>query len=307
MNRYCRAIILPFIVILASCGNGERVPTCDWYVNAAMGNNNNAGTPGAPFKTITYALTRTKSGEVVCAAPGTYNAVSGETFPIVVPANVALRSLEGRAGTVVEGGGTYSLAFGTVKLGFYASDQSTIDGFTIKVPSADVVGIDVGIATESGAAVLKNNAFVGIAMGHEGGAAIATGGSAAPLIADNTMTGCHDGIGSFGASAPVIRRNIMTLNEDQAVDAQENAVPDLGTPADPGRNTIKDNGSRGLFNETADSIIQAAGNTWNVNCTTDASGHYTTQLIKGAYDNATACPGELSNFRIENEGASIQL
>lgn len=303
MNGLCRLLILVFVAVLASC----KPRTCDWYVNADSGNNDSAGIRGAPFKTITYALTRTTAGGKVCVAPGTYSSASGEVFPITVPVKVTLRSLEGPAGTVIEGGGIYPFSVGTIRLGLYASDQSTIDGFTIKVPSVDMTTIDVGVATESGVAVLKHNVFSGIAYGHPGGAAVATGGSAAPVIADNTMTGGHDGIASFGASAPVIRRNLITANTDQALDAMENAVPDLGTPTDPGGNTITNNCQRGLFNETAGSRIPAVGNTWNVNCGTDASGHYTTQLIEGPYDDAATCPGRPSNFRIQNVGASIQL
>jgi hypothetical protein len=55
-------------------------------VDAASGNDNNAGTCAAPFKTIKKAFTIVPADGTVELRPGTYSAASnGETFPIVVP------------------------------------------------------------------------------------------------------------------------------------------------------------------------------------------------------------------------------
>ena len=48
------------------------------------------GTPGAPFATITKALTVTNTGDTLHLAPGTYSPSSGESFPLVLPARVSL-------------------------------------------------------------------------------------------------------------------------------------------------------------------------------------------------------------------------
>src|SRR5262245_18313699 len=71
-------------------GGGSPLPAilAHWYVDATAGSDVNAGTFAAPFKTIAHALAVVQVGQTIHAAPGVYDAANGETFPLVVPANV---------------------------------------------------------------------------------------------------------------------------------------------------------------------------------------------------------------------------
>ena len=61
------------------------------YVDVDAGSDLPAcGTSSSPCKTITYALARTAGGEPIHVAKGTYNAASGETFPLQLKPGTAL-------------------------------------------------------------------------------------------------------------------------------------------------------------------------------------------------------------------------
>jgi hypothetical protein len=99
-------------VLSTACGGGggSGGVVADWYVSATTGTDAGAGTQADPFQTITHALTVALSGQTVAVAPGTYDAANGETFPIVVPADVTLLGDEANKGdgpvdTHVLGGG----------------------------------------------------------------------------------------------------------------------------------------------------------------------------------------------------------
>ncbi|AXR68100.1 LIC10774 family surface protein [Leptospira mayottensis] len=62
------------------------------YVDSISGNDSNAGTKSAPYRTITKAILASKADgtKVIYAAPGTYDTSIGETFPIYIPDGVNL-------------------------------------------------------------------------------------------------------------------------------------------------------------------------------------------------------------------------
>src|SRR5207249_6457080 len=89
--------------------NGN-VAAPNFYVNAPAGSDTNRGTQTSPFKTITHAMSLSKSGSTVQVAPGTYDAPNDEIFPITVPAGVLLIGDETHKGggstpTSIVGGG----------------------------------------------------------------------------------------------------------------------------------------------------------------------------------------------------------
>lgn len=74
--------VLAMLVALATivaCGPPPIV--VDFYVHPGTGNDTNPGTAAAPYKTLSYALTRVGAGQTVHLAAGTYDAASGEVWP----------------------------------------------------------------------------------------------------------------------------------------------------------------------------------------------------------------------------------
>ncbi|MFO7543969.1 MAG: right-handed parallel beta-helix repeat-containing protein [Trueperaceae bacterium] len=73
------SVTLTASVLLAACAPPP--VTVDFYVHPVTGNDANPGTAAAPYKTLTYALTRVGTGQTIHLAAGTYDAASGEVWP----------------------------------------------------------------------------------------------------------------------------------------------------------------------------------------------------------------------------------
>lgn len=130
-----------------------------YYVNVNTGSNSNNGSQGSPWKTITFALTQLVSGDTVNVAAGTYDAASGETFPLR-PASDTTLTGAGATTTIISGSGnTFHLTGDT------AVSNVTITGFTITTASGQTGhGIELvnvnNITIESN--IIRNNGNDGI-------------------------------------------------------------------------------------------------------------------------------------------------
>ncbi|MCU0641201.1 MAG: DUF2341 domain-containing protein [Candidatus Margulisbacteria bacterium] len=102
----------------------------DFYVNAAIGNDLNydgtssevSGLKG-PWRTISYALRTVPSGATIHVAAGSYNASHGETFPLTVEADIALKSdAVPSTAAVIDGGPVAAVRLKT---------RTVLDGFTV--------------------------------------------------------------------------------------------------------------------------------------------------------------------------------
>lgn len=288
---------------LVACSSGGESSACSWYVSASSGHDGAAGSAGDPLRLITDALDRAMAGDVVCVGPGGYG--TGETLPLAIPAHVKLIATSGPSSTTLTGSGEVT-ALGA-RAAVIAGDASILQAFTIRIPASDPGPVQIGVLTAEGSAEVRGNAIEDIGWGLAGGAGVASTNEASPLLDGNEISGCHDGIATFDSSAPVIRNNTLVDNENNGVYAAEQSIPDLGRAGSPGRNRIQSNGTRGLYNYTTASAIPAAGNTWNTNCTTDAAGKYAAHLVSGPADDATACMGGESNYKIQVAGAAIQF
>ena len=87
------AVAVAAIGFASACGGGSRSPETPstLYVNATSGADDNPGTEAEPLRTVTRALELlTFRSGTVRVAPGTYDAVHGESFPLYVHNDVAL-------------------------------------------------------------------------------------------------------------------------------------------------------------------------------------------------------------------------
>ena len=273
------------------------------YVNPSTGNDSASGSQGTPLKTITKATQQATAGSSIRLMPGTYNAATGEVFPLVVPSNVTVVGDESQKGKGVQitGSGRYlSASFGGQNVTFKLESLSTLKGVTITTNESRGTGIWIestnptvvnctfvncqreGIFVTGTAkpivtdCVFFQNAAAGISIVREAkgeyrnnvcqntGYGIAIGDSAAPLLVGNRIFENRSGIVLSRAARPVLRNNIIERNTETGLVILETCVPDLGNPQEPGGNAIRDNGEVDLQNATNPQItIVSVGNQLN--------------------------------------------
>lgn len=270
------------------------------YVNPATGRDNNAGSATSPFKTLTKSLTSAKPGTTIKLVNGTYNTASGEVFPIVIPTGVIVLGDEASKGKgiVITGSGNYnSPSFANQNITLRLEDAAQLRGVTVK----NGVAKGTGVWIESTSVLIVNNTFTncgreGVFVTGTGkplildniftanaasgiflvrnakgeirrnlcqktGYGIALSDSAAPLIADNQLTGNSAGVFLSRDARPVLRRNLIEKNTIGVV-VTGNAKPDLGSSQDPAGNILRDNNQADLQNSTSLNLI-SVGNQLN--------------------------------------------
>lgn len=271
------------------------------YVNPATGKDSNLGSATTPFKTLTKALASATAGSTIHLADGTYNATTGELFPLVIPAGVMVLGDEPSKGKgiVISGNGQYnSPTFGLQNIALRLESQAQLRGVTVTNP----VQQGTGVWIESTAPMMANNTIIN--CGREGifvtgigkplildnvlmanaasgiflvrnakgevrrnvcqktGYGIAVSDSAAPLVSDNKLIGNRSGLFLSREARPVLRRNLIEHNTNGGLVVTGNSRPDLGSSQDPAGNILRNNGTADLQNGTSLTLI-SVGNQLN--------------------------------------------
>lgn len=272
-----------------------------WFINPATGNDNAAGSQAAPFKTISRALRQAKAGDRIQLAPGTYNATTGETFPLVVPGNVTLIGNEGNKGNdiLISGSGNYvSRTFAGQNITFLLATDAQLRGVTVTnlanrgtgiwIESANPIIVNCTLTKckregifatgNSSPAVYDNVAIANDANGfsiarnakgewrrnvcQSTGFGIAVSDQAAPYLAENRLFNNRSGLVCGQESRPVLRANVIERNTSEGLTLIDRASADLGNSQDPGRNIFRENRELDINNATAIRLI-SAGNQVN--------------------------------------------
>jgi len=257
------------------------------------------GAQATPYKTITYALRLAQPGTVIQLAPGKYNKDSGEQFPLLIKQGVTLHGddkSKGQSILIIGSGIFISPTFARQNITIRADGNSTISGVTVTNPENRGTGIWVestnptitnstftnsireGIfLTGTANPKIENNLFiqnqgngVSVAKSAQGeirnnlfentGFGLAIGGTSTPLVVENQIRQNKDGLYISESAKPVLRRNVIEKNTQDGVVVTVDALPDLGTNANPGGNLITNNTCHDLNNATKTNKILAIGN-----------------------------------------------
>ena len=110
----------------------------DYYVDVNTGLNSNSGTSqDKPWKTITHALSRipdnVREPVIIHAAPGYYNSISGEKFPLVMKSDVTLLGADRESTFIICSGGNSSVII------CERTTDVIIEGFTLTGGSGTLV------------------------------------------------------------------------------------------------------------------------------------------------------------------------
>jgi parallel beta-helix repeat protein len=233
----------------------------DYFVSAASGSDTYDGSSGAPFKTITKALSVADSGDTIIVAPGRYDAALGETFPLVIPDWVELIGDEPNKGggttpTLIFGGGPTD---GTIHTAIEPGAHVTIAGFSIR-DSTPPVPNPTGILVRRDGVTIRNNRLVD--NGEFG--MIASDSAAGGVVAGNVIAGNGTaGIGFIGGGVSSrVENNTITGNNFGVY--YDGTGGDLGggASASAGGNTLSCNTTNDVYADAAVAIA-AASNRWD--------------------------------------------
>lgn len=194
-----------------------------YYVNSKTGNDSTGtGAETKPFKTITAAVNRARSGDTVMVeSANTYDAANGEIFPIRLKSGMTLtRKKVTSSGSmvpvspnpIISGGARYDIpdSPGGRYPSIIGADNTVISSLSFSIVNSPG-GTNDGTAVlcDGTSPTIEKCSFSGTA--HAG---ITTLGTAHPRISDNNFAGnLNWGITAYGESYPTISKNTFsTLN-----------------------------------------------------------------------------------------------
>jgi Protein of unknown function (DUF1565) len=229
--------LLPAALLLAiaACSDdnnpaGPPHPSTDRYVNQANGDDGNNGSQGYPWATISHAVATADSEITIHVAPGTYNAASGEIFPITLKngqkliGNVSSKGA-GVNPTLIEGQGAYTVGFliGTTVVG---AEDARVAGFSIANATYQVSY--AALAVNGATMEIDHNTFLdvtytGVAASNQANVEVhdnlfqnssyglVLDGSGVVSVHDNTMEGGAYGIRVFGIDSLDVADNTISV------------------------------------------------------------------------------------------------
>ena len=173
------------------------------YVNADTGDDDNPGTTGQPWATVTHAVGTAAEDVTIHVAPGTYSVATGEVFPIMMKAgqvllgDVANKGM-GTVETRIQGDGVYALEQmeGAAIVG---AEGARIAGFVI-VGEINPLFYG-GIAVDSVAMEIDNNTFT---LSYAG---VISGNGAGPDVHDNTFSNISYGLFMDLSAGAIVHNN----------------------------------------------------------------------------------------------------
>ncbi len=225
----------------------------------------NCGDVKNPCKTITFALTQTTGNEEIFIAAGTYNAASGEEFPLLLRPGTFLHcaahtttidgatsegsTIIGDIGARIQGctvigdpaiddnGQAITVNVCVIDgngffmfAGIALSANSSVTNSTVRNFSND--GVGRGIAVTGGSPSITNNVIVN----NDAGVRVSGG---TPTLSANTISNNATGIYMFDSS-PNITGNTITGNLDAGIDIASFKIPSSPSITN---NTITNNGT----------------------------------------------------------------
>jgi len=260
------------------------------YVDPLRGNNQNSGQSNAPLRTLTYALRRIEAGSRIQLQPGDYNANSGESFPIRIPADVVVTgnaTNRGRNVKIYGGGAFRSSEFGSQWATVVLESSCDLQGVTITNPVERGSGVWIESASPTIAyctlvscrregvfilgqsaplihhCMIQANAASGVFVARQAkgelrhnqfqntGYGMAISDQSAPLIIDNRFLDNRSGLVISRSARPVLRDNLIARSQGDGLAVLNSAQPDLGDREEAGRNVFEDSRGFDIRNQTS--------------------------------------------------------
>ncbi len=201
------------VLAMAACSSNDNPaapvitpPSTDRYVDQSVGNNGDDGSSRNPWKTITYAVATADSDVTIHVAPGTYDGVNGETFPIQLKKGQSIigdvaNKGAGTSPTVIRGEAPYAVGIliGTAVVG---TDHGRVAGFRIENTSH--TALYVGVVADAEEMEIDHNTFPVTLYG-----GIGASNGADVDAHDNVFQATDYGLVIDGSGIVTVHNNIM--------------------------------------------------------------------------------------------------
>jgi hypothetical protein len=144
-------------LFLAAIGAPRSAHAGDWYVDARSGSNSNDGSsPATAWRTITHALgsiaAQPPGADKLFVAPGVYDPVLGEVFPLHPRPRLRIVGTQGSAQTILEGSPSHVLSFDAIGVDVFDA-ESGVEGLTLRGSSS---GIEVKASAGSSSPAIRD-------------------------------------------------------------------------------------------------------------------------------------------------------
>ena len=208
------------------------------FVDVNIGDDNlGNGSPINPYKTITFALSASAGNEPINVAAGSYNAVSGELFPLQLKAGTALNCYGTGHTTVIDmQNDLYEILLGAsgatingCKLTNSGSSAIVDNGSSITVNNNIITNNCNGLWISADSIITNNVIEItqsGECVSPSGIYSSAGAVPNSPTISGNTIKNNENGI-SIDTSNPVISGNIITNNLYNGIDIGGGGTPTI--------------------------------------------------------------------------------
>ncbi len=226
------------------------------YVSPSGSDTTGTGSRWQPFRTITKALYRVQSGQLIIVGAGQYDMAAGERFPLHLATGVS-----------VQGAGSDS----TFVIGPYGIDPLSdamfiLNGVGIKLERMSISStnsLGIGISVRSGLNIQIsyndiNHNRIGIYVNGSAGHR--------PMFESNRIADDSIGIVVADSSGPILRNNTIENCHEFGLDIRDFGEPDLGKndSTNAGDNSFQNCGNDGcryLIKNASPDTIWAIGNT----------------------------------------------
>lgn len=270
------------------------------FVNPSAGDDTaGSGSERAPFRTITRALQVAAPNTTINLVRGTYSTQTGEVFPLILNSGITITGDSASKGRdiVIQGGDDYlSRSYGKQNVAIVGLNQASLMGVTVTNPNRRGYGMWI----ESSNAVVTDNTFAGNTQdgisitgdaaptisknyfyrnGANGltvsgnarpsvkenvfqqtGFGINIAQNAQPIVANNQIQYNRAGIIVQANARPKLRSNSIQANREDGLVVIGQAIPDLGSAAEPGDNEFRNNARYDINAGASKQVFSAVGN-----------------------------------------------
>jgi parallel beta-helix repeat protein len=226
------------------------------YISSLGSDTSGTGTRWQPYRTITRALYRAQSGQLIIVGPGQYDLAAGERFPLFLTSGIGVQGAGSDSAVVIGPSGT-----DPQRDAIFILSGVGITLEKLRINSVNSAGIAVSVRSGLSVQISRNE----ISRNRIGVYAFGSAGHR-PILESNIIKDDSIGVVVADSSGPILRNNTVDSCYVYGLDIRDLGEPDLGRTdsTNTGDNIFQNCGNDGchwLINNASPDTIWAIGNT----------------------------------------------